>query len=101
MQPLPRMPRRTSDRASSSMTQPRHARTFDGIEEMPGFVNKVNEFVHRLPEGPKKYNKLVIAERHMLWLGWLVPGLIGWLQVKQFACESCINNTHQSRGWSW
>ncbi|WIA20003.1 hypothetical protein OEZ85_005875 [Tetradesmus obliquus] len=59
MQPLPRMPRRTSDRASSSMTQPRHARTFDGIEEMPGFVNKVNEFVHRLPEGPKKYNKLV------------------------------------------
>lgn len=59
MQPLARMPHRTSDHASSSMTQPRRARTFDGIEEMPGFANKVNEFVHRLPEGPKKYNKLV------------------------------------------
>lgn len=100
MQPLARMPRRTSDRASSSITQPRHARTFDGIEEMPDFVNKVNEFVHRLPEGPKKYNKLVIADK-MLWLGWLVPGLISWLQVEHVACEGCINSSHHSRAWSW
>lgn len=61
LQSLPRMPHRTSDRASSSMTQPRHARTFAALTPMEDFAERVNNFVDSLPDDTKKFNKLVIG----------------------------------------
>lgn len=58
---LPRMPKRVSDRASSSATRPAKARTFSDVEPWSDFGKEVNDFIDTLPAEPKNCKPLVSA----------------------------------------
>jgi hypothetical protein len=62
-QPLPRLMQRVSDRASQSKTEPKHSRTFDGLELWGTFNNDVHNFRMGLDDKEARHKQLV---RHCL-----------------------------------
>ena len=58
-QPLPRLMQRVSDRASQSKTEPKHLRTFDGLELWGTFNDEVHNFRMGLDDKEARHKQLV------------------------------------------